>query len=103
MQNSFERITDIVFTFSKAGAEDHTCMRGDVGMKLDLRDNLLFNWDKRSRSTGRIWWQQAVHQMCPGRDGCILHNIRRSNDPLKLLVASLTQEGTGKETQYIFV
>lgn len=44
--------------------------------------------------------RKAVYQMCPGQTGSILQNIRRSNDPLKLLVTVLTQEGTGKEAAH---
>lgn len=76
-------------------------MKSDAVMMLYLCDSLMSNWDKRT-GVFRGLMGKAVYQMCPGQTRSILQNIRRSNDPLKLLVTSSTQEGTGKR-QHIFL
>lgn len=74
-------------------------MKSDAVMMLYLCDSLMSNWDKRT-GVFRGLMGKAVYQMCPGQTRSILQNIRRSNDPLKLLVTSSTQEGTGKEAAH---
>lgn len=74
-------------------------MKSDAMMKLYLCDSLLSNWDKRT-GVFRELMGKAVYQMCSGQTGSILQNIRRSNDPLKLLVTAATQEGTEKEAAH---